>query len=129
MAASKHTHARAQCSHASVGLAQARPNYCSVLCNEHVCAPSYRITKSFQGRKLSQIREKYDFRGDFRGLLPFATPTDAMPPNFTEKTFANSHKTAKFAKVFSLESFPLYGISLLLHVYYCCVLCSQHVCW
>ena len=27
MAASKHTHARAQCSHASVGLAQARPNY------------------------------------------------------------------------------------------------------
>ena len=25
--ASKHTHARAQCSHASVGLAQARPNY------------------------------------------------------------------------------------------------------
>ena len=25
----KHTHTRAQCSHASVGLAQARPNYCS----------------------------------------------------------------------------------------------------
>ena len=30
--------------------------------------------------------------------------------NFTEKTFANSHKTAKFAKVFSLKSFPLYSI-------------------
>ena len=27
MAASKHTHTRAQCSHASVGLTQARPNY------------------------------------------------------------------------------------------------------
>ena len=27
-----------------------------------------------------------------------------------EKTFVNSHKTAKFMKVFSLESFPLYGI-------------------
>ena len=27
MAASKHTHARAQCSHASVGLTQARPNH------------------------------------------------------------------------------------------------------
>ena len=27
-----------------------------------------------------------------------------------KKTFANSHKTAKFMKVFSLESFPLYGI-------------------
>ena len=25
--ANKYTHARAQCSHASVGLAQARPNY------------------------------------------------------------------------------------------------------
>ena len=32
-----------------------------------------------------------------------------MPPNFTEKAIANSHKTSKFAKVFSLESFPLYG--------------------
>ena len=28
---------------------------------------------------------------------------------FAEKTFANSHKIAKFTKVFSLESFPLYG--------------------
>ena len=32
-------------------------------------------------------------------------------PNFTEKTFMNSHKTAKFAQVFSLESFPLYSTS------------------
>ena len=32
---------------------------------------------------------------------------DAMRPNFAEKTFANSHKISKFAKVFSLESFPL----------------------
>ena len=30
--------------------------------------------------------------------------------NFTEKTFMNWLQTAKFAKVFSLESFPLYGI-------------------
>ena len=30
--------------------------------------------------------------------------------NFAAKTFMYSHKTAKFAKVFSLESFPLYGI-------------------
>ena len=34
-----------------------------------------------------------------------AAPKDATP---TEKTFMNSHKNAKFAKVFSLESFPLY---------------------
>ena len=37
-------------------------------------------------------------------------PKDTMPPNVTEKTFVNSHKNSKFAKVFSLKSFPLYGI-------------------
>ena len=59
-----------------------------------------------------RISEKYNFRReDFRGLLVSAMPKDAMPPNFTEKTFANRQKTAKFAKVFSLESFPLYGMS------------------
>ena len=42
-------------------------------------------------------------------MLAFAAPKDATLPNFTEKTVANSHKTTKFAKVFSLESFPLYG--------------------
>ena len=31
-------------------------------------------------------------------------------PNFAEKTFTNSHKTAKFANVFSLKSFPLYSM-------------------
>ena len=36
-------------------------------------------------------------------------PKDATPPNFTEKTFANSHKASKFAKVFSLEIFTLYS--------------------
>ena len=43
-------------------------------------------------------------------IAAFAAQKDAMPPNFAEKTFANSHKTAKFTKLFSLESFPLYGI-------------------
>ena len=32
-------------------------------------------------------------------------------PNFVEKTFAGGSKTAKIVKVFSLESFPLYGIN------------------
>ena len=77
---------------------------------------NYRIAGNFRGRKLSWIGEKYDFRGEnFHGLLACAAPKDATPPNFTEKTFTNSHKTAKFAKVFSLESFPLYG-KLYLHV-------------
>ena len=33
-----------------------------------------------------------------------------MPPNFAERTFTNSHKTTKFAKVLSLESFSLDGM-------------------
>ena len=45
---------------------------------------------------------------NFRRLLTCATPKDTMPPNFMEKTFTNSHKTLKFPKDFSLESFPLY---------------------
>ena len=61
-------------------------------------------------RKLSRNGEKYNFRcgENFRGLLTFAMPKDATPQNFVEKTCVNSHKTTKFAKVFSLKSFPLY---------------------
>ena len=33
-----------------------------------------------------------------------------MPHNFVEKTFVDGSQTLKFAKVFSLKSFPLYGI-------------------
>ena len=36
-------------------------------------------------------------------------PNNATPPNFVEKNFTNSRNTSKFVKVFSLESFPLYG--------------------
>ena len=71
---------------------------------------TYRIAGNFRGRKLSRIGEKSNFRREnFCGLLAFATPKNATPLKFHEKTFANSHKTAKFTKVFSLESFPLYG--------------------
>ena len=31
-------------------------------------------------------------------------------PKFRREDFTNSQKTVKFANVFSLESFPLYGI-------------------
>ena len=41
--------------------------------------------------------------------------TDAMPPNFAKKAFVSSHKTSKFAKVFSLESIR-YPLPLHLHV-------------
>ena len=39
----------------------------------------------------------------------FCKTEDATPLNFVEKVFTNSNKTSKFVKVFSLESFPLYG--------------------
>ena len=37
-------------------------------------------------------------------------PKDATPLNFEEETFVNSHKTLKFTRVFSLESFLLYSL-------------------
>ena len=58
------------------------------------------IAGNFRGRKLSRIGQKYDFCGEnFRGLLACAVPKDATPT-----------KTAKFVKVFSLESYPLKGV-------------------
>ena len=58
-----------------------------------------------------------------KGTVPFgkslARTLDATPPNFVEKTFANSHKTMKFAKVFSLKSFPLYGSTRGCTLYFC----------
>ena len=66
----------------------------------------------YSGNFRGRIGEKCDFRREnFHGLLAHAMPKDTTPPNFAEKTFTNSHKTAKFAKVFSFESFPLYSIS------------------
>ena len=75
----------------------------------------YCISGNFQGRKLSWMGRKYNFcRENFRGMLAGATAKRYHTPNFVEKTFAKSYKTFKFAKVFSLESFPLYDIWVLL---------------
>ena len=66
----------------------------------------YRIAGNFQGRKLSQIGEKYDFRGEnFCGLLAFAVPKDGMPQILRRKLLRiatklrNSHKFSS-SKVF-----------------------------
>ena len=62
---------------------------------------------NFRGRKVSLIGEKYNFCGEnLHRLLAFAMPKDATPQNFTEKTFANSHKTTKFAESFLPWKFP-----------------------
>ena len=67
------------------------------------------IAGNFQGRKLSQIGEKVMIFTE-KTIVTFTAPKDAMLPSFVEETFTNSHKTAKFMKVFSLASFPLYSI-------------------
>ena len=80
---------------------RAKPTF-HILVSNHSCMANF-----------SQIGEKYNFRiENFHGLLAFAMPKDTMTQNFAEKTFANSHKTMKFTKVFSLEIFPLYSIVL-----------------
>ena len=76
---------------------------------------------SYNSGKLSREKTfaKYFHGESFQELLACATP-----PNFVEKTFANSHKNVKFAEVFSLESFPLYGI-----MSYSLTECSPSVPW
>ena len=67
------------------------------------------ILQTYSG-KLS--REKTFEEENFRGLS-LCRAKGHHTPNFVEKTFRNSHKTAKFAKVFSLEKyFQIYIIPL-----------------
>ena len=70
---------------------------------------AYRIAGNFRGRKLSRIGENMIFAEKLSRIAHFCHAEGRHVPNFAEKTFACSHKTAKFAKVFSLECFPLYG--------------------
>ena len=51
-------------------------------------------------------------RENFRGLLACTAYCRPSLQTIVEKSFTDWHKTAKFAKVFSLESFPLYVIHL-----------------
>ena len=66
---------------------------------------SVEAKKSEQGRLVLERNVK-----QLQQKLDEAMSKDATSPYFMEKTFANSHKTAKFMKVFSLKSFLLYGI-------------------
>ena len=64
---------------------------------------SMKLVENFRRRKISRISEKYNFRREnVCRLLTFAVPKDTTPQNLRRKH-------AKFAKVFSLESFPLYS--------------------
>ena len=54
--------------------------------NQCLCRPQ---------RKECSIREK---KAIFRRLLAFPVPKNGMPPNFTKKTFTNSHKPRNLRK-------------------------------
>ena len=47
---------------------------------------------------------------EFRGLLAHTVYCRLSLQTITEKIFVDRHKTASFTKVFSLDSFPLYGM-------------------
>ena len=51
------------------------------------------------------VKNKMLAEKTFADCLLVSPPKDTTPPNFTEKTFANSYKTSKFAQVFS-SKFP-----------------------
>ena len=67
----------------------------------------YHIDGNFCGRKLSE--NKIFTEKTFADCSLVLLPKDATAPNFRENFFANSYKTLKSAKVFSLKIFPLYN--------------------
>ena len=71
-----------------------------------------------------QIGEKYDIcRENFHGLVAFAAPKDSTPQNLWRKL----SQIATFAKVFSLESFPLNGMYMYIHQNYFLKLGKLHI--
>ena len=71
----------------------------------------YRIAVNFRGRNFrgSEGSENFAEKTFTDCLKPIIGGCDT-PQNFVEKTFADGPQTSKSAKVFSLESFPLYGM-------------------
>ena len=85
-----------------------------------MCTYIYCIAENFQERKLLQIG---DFRRENFHGCSLVLPMEAThAPKSAEKTFSNSHKTSKFAKVFFLKIFPLYGNNDIALI--CVVLCT-----
>ena len=71
----------------------------------------YHIAGNFRGRKLSRIGKKYDFRRqNFRRLLTLLPQRTPHPQILQRKLLRIATKLRNSWKVFSLESFPVYGI-------------------
>ena len=59
----------------------------------------YRTAETFEGENLRKLMKNTIFVEKLSRIARFGCAKDATLPNFAEKTFVNSHKTAKFAKV------------------------------
>ena len=81
---------------------RAKANSCSV----DTWTPHYRIVGNFQGRKLSRIGEKHNFRVEnFRGMLALPCQRTPCPQISRRKLLQIATKLRKLQGVFSLESF------------------------
>ena len=65
--------------------------------------------ETFEGENFRELVKIRFSQRKLSWIARFYNAKECHAPNFVEKTFAYSHKTVKFAKVFSLESFLLYG--------------------
>ena len=80
-------------------------------CNRRLSYSKYCITVNFQGRKLSQIRRKWEFLGEnFHGLLETKHKWMWYAPKFREENFRGWLSNLKIRKSFLPRSFPLYGM-------------------
>ena len=68
--------------------------------------------ETFEGENFSKLVKSRFSQRKLSRIAHFCSAKGRHTPNFTEKTFTYNHKTTKFAKVFSLKSFPLYGMVL-----------------
>ena len=86
---------------------------CAIASRLHTCTScirrgevAYHIARNFQGRKLLQIGEKYDFH--FCELLAFAVSKDVTPPNFVEKVSLIATKLGNLRKFSPSNYMALY---------------------
>ena len=87
-------------------------SYYIMISHTYWCVVVYCTAGNFHGRKPSRIGGKKIIAAITFADCSLVPPKDITPPHFMEKAFANSHKTLKFAKVFSFQSFPLYSIGI-----------------
>ena len=86
--------------------------YCGIYCVYYdtlvYCGMLYTVIP-YSGKLLREKTFMNWWKIQFSQIACSCRAKDTTPPNSAELTCTNSHKTAKFAKVFSFESFLLYG--------------------